>query len=34
MKGGMSSALEGGRGRVRGRQWTEGWEGNVGANRK
>ena len=26
--------LEGGRGRVRGRQRAEGWEGNVGANRE
>lgn len=34
MKGGMSSGVEGGRGRVRGRQQAEGWEGNVEANRK
>lgn len=30
VKGGMGSVLEGGRGRVRGRQQTQGWEGNVG----
>lgn len=30
VKGGMGSVLEGGRSRGRGRQQTQGWEGNVG----
>lgn len=34
VKGGMGSVLEGGRGRVRGRQQAQGWEGNVGATKK
>lgn len=34
VKGGMGCVLEGGRGRERGRQQTQGWEGTVGANRK